>query len=169
MTVGCGGLTTPRNQSRGAGVDSVPRVGSRHFRAGVVTVVRRGDGRVLAFERVDAPGEWQLPQGGLEKGEAPVEAAWRELGEETGLGPADVELVGEHPEWVLYEWPDDVVDGKARLGQVHRWFTFRMLDESTEPTPDGREFGAWQWVDVAWLIDQVVPFRRVAYERALRS
>jgi len=143
-------------------------VASRHFRAGVVTVVRREDGRLLAFERVDSPGQWQLPQGGLEKGEAPIDAAWRELAEETGLGPDHVELVDEHPDWVLYEWPVDVVGGKARLGQVHRWFTFRIRDESTEPTPDGREFGAWQWVEPAWLIDQVVPFRRVAYERVLR-
>ena len=59
-----------------------------HFRAGVVAVVRRDDGLVMAFERADLPGQWQLPQGGLEAGESPVEAAWRELAEETGLGPA---------------------------------------------------------------------------------
>ena len=58
---------------------------SRHFRAGVVIAVRRDDGQLLAFERADVPGQWQLPQGGLETAERPVEAAWRELGEETGL------------------------------------------------------------------------------------
>jgi putative (di)nucleoside polyphosphate hydrolase len=143
-------------------------VPSRHFRAGVVIVVRRDDGRVLAFERVDQPGQWQLPQGGLEPGESPDGAAWRELGEETGLGPADVELVGEHPDWVVYEWPPDVVAGGNRLGQVQRWFFFRLHDDSTEPSPDGREFQAWRWAEPAWLIDQVVPFRRPAYETVLR-
>ncbi len=147
----------------------MPRVASRHFRAGVVIAVGREDGRILAFERADVPGQWQLPQGGLERGEGPVDAAWRELSEETGLGPDDVELVGEHPEWVLYEWPDEVVDGGNRLGQVHRWFRFRMLDETTEPTPDGREFRAWQWVEPEWLIEQIVPFRRSSYTRVLKS
>ena len=65
----------------------------RHFRAGVVIVVRRDDGRVLAFERVDAPGQWQLPQGGVESREDPLDAAWRELAEETGLTSDDAELV----------------------------------------------------------------------------
>jgi putative (di)nucleoside polyphosphate hydrolase len=145
----------------------VPAVGSRHFRAGVVVVVRRGDGWVLAFERADQPGQWQLPQGGIEDGELPLDAAWRELGEETGLGPAEVELTGEHPEWVVYEWPPEVVAGGRRLGQAQRWFFFRLRDESVEPAPDGREFTAWRWAEPPWLIDQVVGFRRPAYEAVL--
>ena len=56
-----------------------------HFRAGVVTVVRRADGQVLAFERSDRPGQWQLPQGGIESGETPSAAAWRELAEDDAL------------------------------------------------------------------------------------
>ena len=111
--------------------------------------------------------QWQLPQGGLERGERPLEAAWRELAEETGLGPDEVELVVEHPDWVMSEWPADVAGDGARLGQVHRWFIFRMLDDDTEPEPDGREFAAWQWVEPVWLIDQVVAFRRPGYERVL--
>jgi putative (di)nucleoside polyphosphate hydrolase len=146
----------------------VRAVPSRHFRAGVVIVVRREDRDVLAFERVDQPGQWQLPQGGLQPGESATDAAWRELREETGLGPESVELVGEHPDWVAYEWPPEVVAGGNRLGQVQRWFFFRLRDEATEPAPDGREFRAWRWAEPAWLIDQVVPFRRPAYETVLR-
>lgn len=140
---------------------------SRHFRAGVVIVVRRDDGRVLAFERADLPGQWQLPQGGLEHGERPLTAAWRELGEETGLGTADVALVGEHPDWTVYEWPLDVARDGARLGQAHRWFFFRPLREVLEPRPDGREFTAWQWADPEWLIGQVVAFRQPPYRLVL--
>jgi putative (di)nucleoside polyphosphate hydrolase len=140
---------------------------SRHFRAGVVIVVRRSNGQVLAFERADVPGQWQLPQGGLQRAESPIEAAWRELAEETGLGPNEVELVGEHPDWELYEWPPQVTGDGARLGQVHRWFFFRALDEDVRPTPDGHEFRAWRWVDPEWLIDQVVPFRRPSYTKVL--
>ena len=142
-------------------------MGSRHFRAGVVIVVRRDDNHVLAFERADQPGQWQLPQGGIQPGETPDQAAWRELGEETGLGPDKVDLIGEHPAWVAYEWPPEVIAGGNRLGQVQRWFFFRVRDGTIAPVPDGREFRAWRWAEPAWLIDQVVPFRRPAYETVL--
>ena len=138
-----------------------------HFRAGVVAVVRRADGQVLAFERMHPPGQWQLPQGGLKRGETPAGAAWRELGEETGLGAADVELVGEHDEWIVTSWPADVVGTGGRLGQAQRWFEFRVRDEAVVPTPDGREFRAWKWVPAEWLVDHVVAFKRSAYARVL--
>lgn len=138
-----------------------------HFRAGVVAVVVDSAGMVMAFERGDIPGQWQLPQGGIEPGEEPVAAAWRELREETGLGPDDVELVGEHPEWMIYEWPREVRQSGRRMGQAQRWFTFRLLDDATEPTPDGEEFVDWKLVDREWLTGQIVEFRRAVYQRVL--
>lgn len=140
---------------------------SRHFRAGVVILIRRADGDVLAFERVEPPGQWQLPQGGLQAGEWPEAAAWRELAEETGLGPQDVALVGEHPEWTVYEWPADVVGKGDRLGQVHRWFIFEPLHDDLRPRPDGREFQAWRWMSPAALTHQVVTFRQPSYRQVL--
>lgn len=140
------------------------------FRAGVAIVVRDpATGRVLAFERVDAPGQWQLPQGGLHLGEEPVDAAWRELAEEAGLGPGEVALVAEHPAWTVYEWPEDVRwrEPSGRRGQAQRWFLFDVLRPDVEPVPDGREFGAWQWVEAGWLVDQVIAFRRGPYEAVL--
>jgi len=142
-------------------------VAGHHFRAGVIAVVRRADGHVMAFERADKPGQWQLPQGGLERGEQPEEALWRELEEETGLGPADVELVGEPSDWIVAPWPLDVVRDGARLGQVHRWFELLVRDESIEPRPDGREFRAWKWVEPAWLVANVVEFKRPGYRQVL--
>lgn len=139
---------------------------SRTFRAGVVTVVERSDGQILAFERVDTPGAWQLPQGGIDEGEEPYDAAWRELKEETGLRRKHVELIDELDEWLVYIWPREVATAR-RLGQCQRWFRFRLLDDDTEPRPDGREFGAWRWVTREWLIDNVVEFRRPAYRRGL--
>ena len=131
-----------------------------HFRAGVVAVVTDTQGRIMAFERSDLPGQWQLPQGGIDVGEEPRAAAWRELGEETGLGPEEVELVAEHSRWTTYEWPVRVRNGGKRLGQVHRWFTFRVLDDAVEPTPDGFEFRSWRWVTAEWHIDNVADVRR---------
>ena len=158
----------PRDVAAGDGVGPYALVVAGHnFRAGIVAVVRRDDGRIMAFERVDSPGQWQLPQGGLERGETPEQAAWRELGEETGLTVSDVELVGEHDDWVVTPWPAHVVGAGRRLGQVHRWFEFHVRDDAVEPTPDGREFGAWKWVEPSWIVDHVVPFKQPAYSRVL--
>lgn len=140
---------------------------SVHFRAGVVAVVTNSTGLVMAFERSDVPGQWQLPQGGIEPGEAPSAAAWRELREETGLDTDHVELVDEYPEWTIYEWPEHVRQQGKRLGQAQRWFTFRTRRDDVQPTPDGVEFVAWRWVEPAWLVDQVVEFRRPVYARVL--
>jgi len=137
-----------------------------HFRAGVVAVVRRSDGTVLAFERVDYPGQWQLPQGGMEPGETPEEAAWRELSEETGLSGDDVVLVDEYDGWTVYQWPKRLRNGD-RLGQVHRWFFFEPRRDDIEPTPDGTEFSDWRWMTPAVLIDNVVGFRRQPYRQVL--
>ena len=140
---------------------------SANFRAGVVAVVTNSEGDVLAFERSDVPGAWQLPQGGIEVGETPRNAAWRELGEETGLGTHDVDLVGEHPTWTVYEFPDHVRSDGKRLGQAQRWYFFRVRDDDVVPTPDQVEFVAWRWVERSWLIEQVVNFRRDAYRAVL--
>src|SRR3954469_20016249 len=95
MVRACGGagpLSGPQTLHGAVGVGcTVGWVSSQYFRAGVVIVVRHPNGReVMAFERVDIRGSWQLPQGGMHRGEEPEAAAWRELKEETGLGEGDV-------------------------------------------------------------------------------
>ena len=147
---------------------------SLFFRAGVVCVVRHPDlRRVMAFERVDARGSWQLPQGGMQDNETPIEAAWRELEEETGLGVKHVDVLAEYPDWVAYEWPEELRRGKNskkdRIGQVQKWFLFNALAADVVPTPDGSEFVAWQWAETPWLIDHVPIWRRDAYHRVLST
>ena len=137
-----------------------------HLRVGVVAVVRRDDGKVLAFERSDHTGEWQLPQGGVEPGEDLRDAAWRELGEETGLDEDQVELVTEHEDWTVYLWPASLRKG-GRLGQAHRWFFFRPIVGEIRPVPDGREFQDWTWMDTTDLVERVVEFRRQPYRQVL--
>lgn len=137
-----------------------------HLRVGVVAVVRRDDGKVLAFERSDHTGEWQLPQGGVEPGEDLRDAAWRELGEETGLDEDQVELVTEHEDWTVYLWPASLRKG-GRLGQAHRWFFFRPTVGEIHPVPDGREFRDWTWMDTTDLVERVVEFRRQPYRQVL--
>lgn len=142
---------------------SMPRP---HFRAGVVLAVQRDDGELLCFERTDPVGQWQLPQGGIDPGESPEQAAWRELEEETGLGSKHVRLTGEHPLWTVYQWPHGPTD-KERYGQVHRWFFFRPIIDELTPTPDGHEFRDWRWMTPGSLIDQVVDFRVAPYKQVL--
>ncbi|MGA0877533.1 MAG: NUDIX domain-containing protein [Ilumatobacteraceae bacterium] len=144
---------------------------SQVFRAGVVLVVRRENGDLLAFERADVPGAWQLPQGGLDADEEPVAAAWRELEEETGLRRTDVRLVVELPEWIAYEWPDEirsrVKDGRHRRGQIQKWFLFGVPEGcDVEPRPDGVEFSGWKWMSPQQIMDGLPPFRRDCYGRA---
>lgn len=137
-----------------------------HLRMGVVVAVRHRDGRLLAFERSDVTGEWQLPQGGVEAGESLVDAAWRELAEETGLDERHVELAGEHEAWTAYVWPESVQRGERR-GQAHRWFFFEPIVDELEPRPDGTEFRAWRWMWPAELIESVVDFRKQPYRQVL--
>lgn len=135
-------------------------------------VVRSHDQmQVMAFERADAPGNWQLPQGGLKAEEQPIDGAWRELLEETGLDEEHIVVRAEFPEWLAYEWPDEVKLAKSgsanRIGQVQRWFLFDVVSAEVQPTPDGVEFTAWTWVTPAWLIAHTVEWRRGPYERVL--
>jgi putative (di)nucleoside polyphosphate hydrolase len=139
---------------------------SPHFRAGVVTVVRDVDGKILAFERADIAGQWQLPQGGIEPGETPKQAAWRELSEETGLTKQHVRLVDEFADWTVYLWPKKM-QRRERIGQAHRWFFFEPRVSSLCPVPDGKEFSNWRWMQPADLIEQVVDFRRAPYRQVL--
>lgn len=137
-----------------------------HFRANVVAIVVNEADEVMAFERTDLPGQWQLPQGGIDDGESPVAAAWRELEEETGLSPNNVSLVGEYDEWTAYEWPSGPRKN-GRMGQVQRWFTFHVVSDSVVPEPDGVEFSDWKWVERQWLVECAVDFRQPSYRRVL--
>ena len=114
---------------------------------------------------------WQMPQGGIDKGEEPHEAALRELFEETSI--RSVELIAEAPGWIYYDLPDEALGvslkGKYR-GQRQRWFTYRFTgsDQEINVTTPGAgtmpaEFDQWRWEELAALPDLIVPFKREAY------
>ena len=106
--------------------------GGQYFRAGVGAVIIDGIGQVLAFERSDIANHWQMPQGGLKKHEEPLEAAYREVEEETGIHYSQLELVGNYPEPLAYELPSHARNRKTGRGQVQYWFLFKLKETKYE-------------------------------------
>jgi putative (di)nucleoside polyphosphate hydrolase len=134
------------------------------FRGNVGLAVLNPAGNVLVLRRADHPEAWQLPQGGLESGETPTGAAWRELVEETGLTAADTELVGVMDHWLGYELPEQLRSEKTGRGQVQLWHIFHLTHDDAAVTP-GDEFTAHRWKDWEDVIAGAVPFRQPVYRQ----
>jgi len=134
---------------------------------GVMLMDKRG--RVFAGQRIDSDvPAWQMPQGGIDKGETPQEAALRELGEETGVSPHLVEVVAETADWVTYDLPHDIVPRiwKGRFkGQKQRWVLLRFqgTDADIDIETEIPEFSEWRWLDPQDVLDNIVPFKRAVY------
>ena len=136
-------------------------------RAGLVWIGCRAD----AVNEEEGRGAWwQMPQGGIDENEDPAKAAVRELYEETNI--RSVEIIGEHPAWLHYDLPRDLV-GKAwggrYRGQKQKWFAMRFTGDDGEisivpPAGHNVEFVDWRWAPVSELLDLIVPFNRPVYE-----
>ena len=149
------------------------------YRDNVGAVLFNAAGLVLVARRADlpnaegTPGGWQLPQGGMDHGEDPAVAVFRELEEE--IGTARAEILAEHPRWLTYDLPDHLIGkalgGKYR-GQRQKWFAMRFLGTDADirldldPHP---EFDAWRWARLAELPGLAVAFKRAIYEDLARE
>jgi putative (di)nucleoside polyphosphate hydrolase len=142
------------------------------YRRGVGVALFNRDGKVLIAERIDTPGAWQMPQGGIDADEEPWPAALRELREE--IGTAKAEALGE-TDWLRYDLPPELVNhvwhGRYR-GQEQKWFAARFtgVDSDIDLTGDAKpEFNAWRWTDLAELPSLIVPFKRALYTRIVTA
>lgn len=129
------------------------------------------DALIFAGTRADlAEPSWQMPQGGIDKGETPQEAGLRELLEETGVTADDVTVLGETRDWLAYDLPTHVLPyrGKYR-GQTQKWLhvRFEADDTAIDLTHDEVEFSEWRWMTVDEIIARIVPFKRPIYEQVL--
>ncbi|MBR0674330.1 RNA pyrophosphohydrolase [Neoroseomonas soli] len=149
------------------------------YRDNVGAVLFNDAGLILVARRADlpnaegAPGGWQLPQGGMDEGEDPAIAVFRELEEE--IGTARAEILAEHPRWLTYDLPEHLV-GKALggryRGQRQKWFALRFRGTDADirldldPHP---EFDAWRWARLGELPGLAVAFKRAIYEDLARE
>ncbi|HEX8480509.1 MAG TPA: RNA pyrophosphohydrolase [Allosphingosinicella sp.] len=140
------------------------------YRPAVGVMLLNAEGKVWVGQRLDSTLEaWQMPQGGLDKGEEAEEGALRELEEETGIGRDKVAIVARHGEELCYDLPEELVGklwkGRWR-GQRQTWFLARFLGSDSDvriDTPEP-EFRAWKWADPADLPAMIVPFKKKLYE-----
>jgi putative (di)nucleoside polyphosphate hydrolase len=137
-------------------------------RAGLVWIGRRTD-----MPNPEGDGQWwQMPQGGIDKGEDPRDTALRELAEETSIRSATI--LAEAPEWYRYDLPEQLIgkswDGRYR-GQTQKWFAARFTGEDSEvdlhPPGHKAEFDRWRWERMDRILDLVVPFKRAVYEKVI--
>jgi len=140
-------------------------------REGQVFIARRVPDQGADQSEVAAP--WQMPQGGIDEGEDPLPAAYRELYEETSV--RTIRLLAEAPDWLFYDLPDDVLGialkGRYR-GQRQKWFAFLLEGDEAEieiahPAEGSHpaEFDAWRWESLSALPGIIVPFKRGVYEQ----
>lgn len=139
------------------------------YRPCVGIMLLNSENKVFVAQRIDTPGEaWQMPQGGIDGDEQPLEAALRELKEEIGTDKA--ELIAENHGWLAYDLPHDLVPkiwkGRYR-GQKQKWFVFRFKgsDSDIDIETETPEFSDWQWVEMNRLPELIVPFKRELYSR----
>ena len=143
------------------------------YRPCVGVMLANAQGDIFVGQRIDnSTPAWQMPQGGIDEGETPLEAALRELGEETGL-PADVVTVeAETADWVTYDLPHDLVPriwkGRFR-GQKQKWVLMRFTgtDDLVNIETEHPEFSEWCWLPASDLVANIVPFKRSVYEQVL--
>ena len=145
----------------------------RPYRPCVGIFLLNNDGLVFAGRRIDSRAEaWQMPQGGIDAGESPLQACMREMREEIGTNTA--ELVNQHDDWLYYDIPLPLADrlwqGRYK-GQKQKWMALRFTgdDSDINIATEEPEFCEWKWLSPHDLVDLAVPFKRDVYQNVLAA
>ena len=147
----------------------------RLYRPNVGIALFSKRGHVFLGRRINAHGpfQWQMPQGGIDKGESPEDAAYREMEEEIGVSPKLVSLLAESDDWLYYDFPADL---KARLpgpyiGQRQKWFALRFNGSDSDVKLDFHtpEFDAWRWAEISEVSELIIHFKRPVYDAVVKE
>jgi putative (di)nucleoside polyphosphate hydrolase len=144
---------------------------AQNYRSNVGIMIVNRDGKILAGDAFYYPGEWMMPQGGIDAPESAEQAMRRELFEETGLDFDQVRLIREHEGWLQYLFrKPQYKDGVFYIGQRQKWF----LLEYNGPLPDvesvqEQEFSCFGWVEPEWLVAQIPPFKKDVYRTVVNA
>tara|TARA_B100000287_G_scaffold194016_1_gene183193 strand:- start:1684 stop:2169 length:486 start_codon:yes stop_codon:yes gene_type:complete len=139
------------------------------YRNGVGIVVLNNENKVFVAKRIDNPKNfWQMPQGGVDEGEDLLNAAYRELKEETSI--FNVKLIKEIEDWTQYDLPSKLIGiiWKGRYkGQKQKWFIFKFLGNDTEINIKTKnpEFLDWKWIEIGKITEIVVDFKKEVYQK----
>jgi len=137
-------------------------------------IIFNDDGQLLWTKRLGQDA-WQFPQGGVQRHESPEEALLRELNEEVGLDPEDVEIIACTDRWLRYRLPRHLIRQNSHpvcIGQKQKWFLLRLLSDTEKirfDMSDKPEFDHWRWVSYWYPVNQVVSFKRKVYRKALQE
>jgi len=149
-------------------------IDSEGYRPNVGIIITNRQGQVCWCRRFGQD-SWQFPQGGVDEGESPQQAMYRELYEEVGLNPEDVHLIGSTQNWLKYQLPKQLIRQNSKplcIGQKQRWYLLRMLcDESKLEFNKHQkpEFDGWQWVSYWYPTRKVVSFKQEVYRKAMKE
>ncbi len=144
------------------------------FRPNVGIVLANNRGQVLWAKRI-GQASWQFPQGGIAVGESPEQAMYRELKEEVGLSPSDVQILACTRGWLRYRLPQRLIRHESEpvcIGQKQKWFLLHMLSSDAAVNVNMQlkpEFDDWRWVSYWYPLGQVVSFKREVYRKAMKE
>lgn len=144
------------------------------FRPNVGIILCNADNKVFWGKRIREH-SWQFPQGGINYGESPEQAMYRELMEEVGLKPEHVKILGRTKDWLRYEVPTTWIKREYRgsyRGQKQIWYLLRLVGRDSDVSlraSDHPEFDAWRWNDYWVPLSDVIEFKRGVYESALNE
>ena len=144
------------------------------YRLGVGLVIINHQSKIFTGRRLDATKAWQMPQGGIDDNEIPLEAAYREMFEETGIEKNKVNLLKQSKIWYRYDLPKEIQGkfwgGKFR-GQSQKWFLFQFngTDMDINIETKDQEFSDWKWSKKNDMLDKIVPFKKSLYQAVLKD
>ena len=149
-------------------------IDSEGYRANIGIVITNEKKQILLAKRYKQ-NAWQLPQGGIDKGETELDALYRELEEEVGLAAKQVSLLAKTPKWLRYELPIEHIRRKQKptcIGQKQVWYLLKLVSNDSDISlslHNKVEFDDWKWVDYWNPVDEVINFKKEVYEDMLKA